>query len=157
MAAWHGGPVALVRSADLRYGEQVYDLRVPLDGVAWDEPGLPARIEAAFHARHDALFGWSRPGEEVVRVNARVAAIGRLPEAPAVPLRAAPDAPPVAPRRILLDGAWQEVPVFDFAALAPGQRVCGPAIVESDTTTALLRDGDVARMDPARLLDISVR
>ncbi|MFN7635023.1 MAG: hydantoinase/oxoprolinase family protein, partial [Acetobacteraceae bacterium] len=35
MAAWHGGPVALVRSADLRYGEQVYDLRVPLDGVAW--------------------------------------------------------------------------------------------------------------------------
>lgn len=156
MAAWHGGPVALVRSADLRYGEQVYDLRVPLDGVAWDEPGLPARIEAAFHARHDALFGWSRAGEEVVLVNARVAAIGHLPEARAVPLRAAPDAPPVASRRILLEGTWQEVPVFDFSALSPGQQVRGPAIIESDTTTVLLRGGDVARMDPARLLDIAV-
>lgn len=157
MAAWHGGPVALVRSADLRYGEQVYDLRVPLDGVAWDEPALPARIEAAFHARHDALFGWSRPGEEVVLVNARVAAIGRLPEARAVPLRAAPDAPPVASRRILLEGTWQEVPVLDFSALSPGQQVRGPAIIESDTTTVLLRGGDVARMDPARLLDIAIR
>jgi len=156
MAAWHGGPVALVRSADLRYGEQVYDLRVPLDGVAWDEPALPARIEAAFHARHDALFGWSRPGEEVVLVNARVAAIGHLPEARAVPLRAATDAPPFASRRILLEGTWQEAPVFDFSALSPGQQVRGPAIIESDTTTVLLRDGDEARMDPARLLDIAV-
>ncbi|MDW8398982.1 MAG: hypothetical protein RMK90_10495, partial [Acetobacteraceae bacterium] len=66
------------------------------------------------------------------------------------------DAAPVARRRILLDGAWHEVAVFDFAALAPGQRVAGPAIVESDTTTVLLRHGDAARMDAARLLDIAI-
>jgi N-methylhydantoinase A len=154
MAAWHGGAVTLVRSADLRYGEQVYDVRVPLDGVGWDEPGLTVRIEAAFHARHDALFGWSRAGEEVVLVNARVAAIGRLPEARAKPLAAGADAPPVARRRILLDGGRHEVPVFDFAALAPGQRIAGPAIVESDTTTVLLRPGDQAGMHASRLLEI---
>ncbi|MFN7633714.1 MAG: hypothetical protein ACK5PI_03195, partial [Acetobacteraceae bacterium] len=62
----------------------------------------------------------------------------------------------VASRRILLEGTWQEVPVFDFSALSPGQQVRGPAIIESDTTTVLLRGGDVARMDPARLLDIAV-
>lgn len=81
MAAWHDGAVVLSRPADLRYGGQVYDVPVPLDGVASDETRLPARIEAAFHARHDALFGRSRPGEEVVMANARVAATGRLPEA----------------------------------------------------------------------------
>jgi N-methylhydantoinase A len=156
MAAWHQGAVALSRSADLRYGEQVYDVRVPLDDVGWEEPGLPARIEAAFHARHEALFGWSRPGEEVVLVNARVAAIGRLPAARAMPLADGAASPPVATRRILLDGAWHDAPVFDFAVLTPGQRITGPAIVESDTTTVLLRSGDVARMDAARLLSIAI-
>lgn len=156
MAAWHRGTVKLSRSADLRYGEQVYDVRVPLDGVAWDEPGLSARIEAAFHARHDALFGWSRAGEEVVMVNARVAAIGLLAAAQAATLAARPEAGSVARRRVMLDGAWHDAPVFDFAALAPGQRIAGPAVVESDTTTVLLRGGDVARMDAARLLDIAI-
>jgi N-methylhydantoinase A len=156
LAAWHGGAVALSRSAELRYGEQAHELRVPLDAVAWDAPGLPARIEAAFHARHEALFGWSRAGEEVVLVNARVAATGLLPRAPAAPLPAAAAAAPLARRRVLLDGAWAEAPVFDFASLAPGQRIVGPAIVESDTTTVLLRPGDRARMDAARLLDIAV-
>jgi N-methylhydantoinase A len=41
----------------------------------------------------------------------------------------------------------RELPVFDFTALAAGQEIAGPAIVESDTTTVLLLAGDTARMD----------
>jgi N-methylhydantoinase A len=48
------------------------------------------------------------------------------------------------------------VPVFDFAALAAGQTIAGPAIIESDTTTVLLRPADTARIDPRGWLAIAI-
>ncbi len=46
--------------------------------------------------------------------------------------------------------------MFRFDALAPDQELRGPAIVESETTTVLLRPGDRARMDGRGWLDIAV-
>ncbi|GGG32132.1 methylhydantoinase [Caldovatus sediminis] len=158
VAAWFGGAVETRRAADMRYGEQVFEIAVPLDGLDWDSPGLAERVREAFHRRHEALFTYALRGEEVVLVNARVAVVGRLPPMPApeAPAAAAPAAP-VARRRILLaDGGAAEAPVFDFAALAPDQRLDGPAIVESDTTTVLLLPGDAARMDARGWLEVAV-
>jgi N-methylhydantoinase A len=47
-------------------------------------------------------------------------------------------------------------PVYEFEALAEGQVIEGPAIVESDTTTVLLRAGDRAVTTAQRWLDITV-
>ncbi len=158
VAAWFGGQVETRRAADMRYGEQVFEIAVPLDGLDWDSPGLADRVREAFHRRHEALFTYALRGEEVVLVNARVAVVGRLPPMPAraAPATATPAAP-VAQRRILLaDGDTADAPVFDFAALTPDQRVDGPAIVESDTTTVLLLPGDAARMDARGWLEVEV-
>ena len=46
--------------------------------------------------------------------------------------------------------------MYDFAALAADQIVTGPAIVESDTTTVLLRQKETARFDPRGWLDIAL-
>jgi N-methylhydantoinase A len=46
--------------------------------------------------------------------------------------------------------------VFDFTALAPGQQIAGPAIVESAMTTVLLRRGDTAIITELGWLDIAV-
>jgi N-methylhydantoinase A len=46
--------------------------------------------------------------------------------------------------------------VFEFGALAAGQDIAGPAIIESDTTTVLLRGGDTARFDVRGWLDLTV-
>ena len=43
-----------------------------------------------------------------------------------------------------------------FDALAPDQAVAGPAIIESATTTVLLRPGDAARMDARGWLEMAV-
>jgi N-methylhydantoinase A len=64
-------------------------------------------------------------------------------------------AAPKAQRRVFL-GGWLDVPVYDFLALAPDQVVAGPAVVESDTTTVLLRAGDRARYDRRGWLDIAL-
>lgn len=156
VAGWFGGTVEAVRSADMRYGEQVFEIDVPLEGLDWDAPGLADRVREAFHRRHEALFTYALRDEEVVLVNARLAVVGRLPAAAPPEAAARPEAPPAATRRIRLEGGAAAVPVFDFRALAPGQAVAGPAIVESDTTTILLWPGDRARMDGRGWLDIAV-
>ena len=81
-------------------------------------------------------------------MNARLAVIGRLPPMP-VPTGAGGGAPAeaFASRRARLGGTLADLPVYDFAALAGGQSIAGPAIIESDTTTVLLLPGDQASMD----------
>jgi N-methylhydantoinase A len=156
LAEWMPGEPAIRRGADMRYGEQVFEVAVPLDGVAWDAAGLPRALADAFHDRHEALFTYALRGEEVVLVTARVAAIGRLAPRPASPLPARPPAPPQAMRRAVVGGEALELPVHAFAELAPGQAVSGPAIVESATTTVLLLPGDVARLDARGWLDVTL-
>jgi N-methylhydantoinase A len=63
--------------------------------------------------------------------------------------------PPRGRRSIHLDD-WCEAPVFDFEALAPGQTIDGPALVESTTTTVLLRPGDRALVTTQGWLRIEV-
>jgi N-methylhydantoinase A len=48
------------------------------------------------------------------------------------------------------------VTVWRFSDLAPDQRVEGPAIVESDTTTVLLLPGDSGRLDARGWLEVGV-
>jgi N-methylhydantoinase A len=153
---WFEGEVAVQRSADMRYGEQVFEIAVPLDTMDWSSAELAAEIEAAFHARHQALYTYSLPDQDVVLVNARASVVGRLPPASGVAGgRGLAEAAVKSHRRVHL-GRWTDVPVYDFSALAADQAVAGPAMVESDTTTVLLRAGDAARFDARGWLDITV-
>ncbi len=153
---WFDGEVTVHRSADMRYGEQVFEIAVPLDAMDFAAPSVAAEIEAAFHARHEALYTYSLPDQDVVLVNARASVVGRLPPAPAVSGSGAVAQAAEKSRRRVHLGSWTEVPVYDFAAIAVGLVLAGPAIVESDTTTVLLRPGDTARFDARGWLDITI-
>ena len=150
------GPVRIERSADMRYGEQIFEVAVPMAGIDIDAGDLLQRMSAAFHDRHEALYTYALRDQEPVLVNARVAVVGLLPALPQEPdLGARKAVPPRAMRRIY-QGQWLEAPVYDFDALAPGQAISGPAIVESATTTVLLRTGDNATTTSFGWLDMSV-
>ena len=145
--SWHDGPVAAARSADMRYGEQVFEIPVSLDGLALAAPDARAAAEARFHRRHEELFTYAMPDQDVALANARLAVTGRLPP---LPRRAAGGASPARPsgtRRAWLGGAWADTPVWPLDALAADQAVNGPALLDSPTTTVLLRPGDRARLD----------
>jgi N-methylhydantoinase A len=148
------GPVSVRRSADMRYGEQIFEITVPLDGVDLDAPDVLARVVERFHARHEELYTYSAPDQEVVLVNLRVAVVGELPTLPTEPVRDAGGvATAVRQRRVWL-GGWTDVPVFDLDRLPPGAEVKGPAIFESATTTVVIRDGDRASVTPHGWLDL---
>jgi N-methylhydantoinase A len=150
---WFDGEVGITRSADMRYGEQVFEIPVPLDGLDWGSENLAQDIEAAFHRAHAELYTYALPDQDVVLVNARASVIGRLAPPPPVSTEAVPAAE--RHRRVYL-GGWMDVKVHDFAGLAGGQEIIGPAIVESDDTTVLLRPGDRGRYDGRGWLELQV-
>ena len=103
LRAWFDGPVRVQRSVEMRYGEQVFEIAVPLDDVDWSVADPLPQIVALFHRRHEALYTYALPDQPAVLVNARAAVIGVLPDLPQEPTRAkGPDAKPVGKRRIYL-------------------------------------------------------
>jgi N-methylhydantoinase A len=156
LARSFAGSVRVEPGADMRYGEQIFEIDVSLDGLDWDAPTLIDDIAERFHRRHEELYTYAQRGQEVVLVNARAAVIGELPALPEEPVLAAGEPAPAVRRQRIHLGAWREVPVHAFERLLPGQSIAGPALVEGATTTALLADGDLARVTAHGWLDIAV-
>ena len=78
LRSWFNGKIAIERSAEMRYGEQIFEIDVSLDGLDWNAADLVERIEDRFHVRHEELYTYASRGQEVVFVNARVAAVGEV-------------------------------------------------------------------------------
>jgi N-methylhydantoinase A len=153
LGADFAGRVRVAYAVDMRYGEQTFEITVPLPGVDIEAADLMEQVVERFHRRHEELYTYSAPGQDVVLVNARVAVIGELPALPAEQASAASgDAQPKS-RRVYL-GRWTEVPVYDLESVRAGLEVKGPAIFESSTTTVVLRQDERAVVTPLGWLDI---
>ena len=155
LRAWFGGEIAVERSAEMRYGEQVFEIDVPLDEIDWNSALLIEQIEQRFHKRHEELYTYSSPGQEVVFVNACVAAIGQV-ATHGEDVRTASAAPAVPRTRQAFFGKWREVPLYALESLAPGQGFEGIAIIEAETTTILVNEGDRVTVNALGWLDIEV-
>jgi N-methylhydantoinase A len=155
---WFNGPVSIERSAEMRYGEQIFEIDVSLDGLDWNAPDLVDLIEDRFHVRHEELYTYASRGQEVVFVNARVAAVGEV-ERQDDGAREAASSSTAAPRsrRQAFLGTWREVPVYALDELQPGHTLTGPAIIEAETTTVLVDTGDRVMVNPLGWLDIALR
>ena len=150
------GDVSISRSADMRYGEQIYEVDVSLDDVDFSDDDLLKSISDRFHKRHEELFTYSLPDQDAVLVNGRLAAIGALPDLPQEPkteVRAASGHRTT--RKIFLAG-WVDAPVLNLEELVPSQKIEGPAIIESSTTTVVLRSDDKAEVTDNLWLNILV-
>jgi N-methylhydantoinase A len=153
LGASFAGQVDVRRSVDMRYGEQTFEIHVPLDGVDVEAKDLMEQVVERFHKRHEELYTYSAPGQDVVLVNVRAAVIGRLPALPAEQSRRVRPAAAPRTRRVYLE-RWMEIPVHDMDGLPPGQEVKGPAIFESATTTVLIRARERALVTTEGWLDI---
>ena len=150
------GDVSISRSADMRYGEQIYEVDVSLEDVDFSDDDLLKSISDRFHKRHEELFTYSLPDQDAILVNGRLAAIGALPDLPQEPkteVRAASGHRTT--RRIFLAG-WVDAPIFNLEELVPSQKIEGPAIIESSTTTVVLRYNDKAEVTDNLWLNILV-
>ena len=117
---------------DMRYAGQSYELTIDAD------PGDPAPSGEAFHAVHQQRFAHSDREAAVEVVNVRATAVVPGAGEPARPIFASD--PPLAKTAPVWFG---ETPLdaasYDRAALIPGTRIDGPAVIHQlDTTTLVL-------------------
>ena len=158
LRSWFNGAIRIERSAEMRYGEQIFEIDVPLDALDWNAPDLLSRIHEEFHRRHEELYTYSSPDQEVVFVNARAAAVGAIGSAanPAADVAGSRPAEARARRKAWF-GGWRDTPIYDIAQLSPGASLTGPAILEAETTTVVVNDGDRLSVNGLGWLDIALR
>jgi len=134
---------------DARYVGQNFELAIGLGNA---EP-LPSAddISRRFFAEHERAYGFHNPNDPIEIVNFRLIAVGKLRQPAAHPgeARKSGAAEPASHRRVWFAAdAAQDTPVYDRAALMPGDTVIGPAVIEQLDSTTLLFPGDRATVDP---------
>ena len=131
--------VTVTHWVDARYRGQSYELRVPAAG--WAE---------AFHAAHEARYGFARRGAPVEAVTLRVEATAPGPAVPEprLPRAPSPDPRPDAFGEVVLHGDTLRVPRFGRPGLLAGHRLRGPAVVTEYSATTWLPPGWRAEVLP---------
>ena len=156
LRSWFSGPIEIERSAEMRYGEQVFEVDVPLSDVDLGAPDLIDQIESRFHRAHEDLYTYSLRDEEVVLVNGRVAAVGTVARVKDAidPVSSAPASPHKTRKAYF--GNWMDVAVYAADQLRPGNVIQGPAIIEAETTTVIVNTGDRVTVNARRWLDMEI-
>jgi N-methylhydantoinase A len=139
-----------IRTADLRYYGQAFEVRVPVAGGAVTEQALEATADA-FHAEHRALYGYDfrdDPRQEVEWVNLRVTGIGpiRRPEIREIEAGDGAQQASTGTRSVYFDD-WTDTPIYDRSRLGVGDIVPGPAIIEEFGSTVPVHPGFSAEVD----------
>jgi len=136
----------LLRSLDLRYRGQAFELNIPAP-----DPELQLdRIAADFHRLHRDTYGHANPQAAIELVNARLTAYGLVPK-PAAARHAAPgvalEDALVERRPVWFEGRAQDCPVWDRERLPEAAQLHGPAIVEEFGATTVVPPGWRGAMD----------
>ena len=126
-------------------------LHVRYDGT--DSPltvpfGLEAAVQAAFEDQHRQRFGFVSETKGLVIEAAALELVGRTerPGEPALAGNGGGDPAPAAQTELFADGRMEKAAVHIRAALRPGDRVAGPAVLVEDTATTVVEPGWEARL-----------
>ena len=142
-----------MRTVDLRYFGQAYEVRVPAgSGRSTRRPRRPS--PQRFHDEHRQLYGYDfrdDPRQQVEWVNLRVTGVGPItrPELREIPSR---DGEPLAPRSTRdvcfdADAGYVATDVYWRPDLRAGDSFAGPAIVEEFGSTVPVHPGFTVRVD----------
>jgi len=143
---------SLLRSAEMRYPLQNYEINVPLPAGKVDAAWLKRACEA-FHAAHERLYSYCDREEAVQLVNLRVAAVGRTdrPKPRALERGGAGAQAALKARRKVhfqSSGRFVDCPIYERDRLRAGNRIAGPAVIEQADSTIVVPPSFSASVDP---------
>ena len=135
-------------SLDMRHRGQINEVEVMLTGNRL-KGEIAQLLRRRFYTRYEQLYGrgssYADAGLEIVTLRLRATAATRHPKLSATKKRSAmPSARAVLGRRHIY---WSELkqafasPIYDGALLARGNRVQGPAVIETTDTTVVVHPG----------------
>ena len=143
-----------LRSADLRYTRQAYELNI----IAPDDPfdnALMEQLAADFHRRHEQTYGHQNTSEPVHLVTLRLSAVGKLDPLEIRHQTATQSKGEKARRSCWFPTIGKiDCPVYDRNGLGPSSVIVGPAIVESLDSTIVVQPGWTASNDQYGFINI---
>ena len=149
-----------VRTADLRYFGQAFEVRVPVPDGAFDA-AVAATVADRFHAEHRALYGYdfaADGSQQVEWVNLRVSGVGPI-QRPEIRRHEETGAEPTptGTRPVCFDAdvGYVDAAVLWRPDLPPGATVAGPAILEEYGSTVPVHPGFTVRVDELRNLIVT--
>lgn len=139
-----------LRSADLRYFGQGYEIRVELPSGTLSDDGLRSLVDR-FHSAHQRLYGYTYRGTQLVElVNVRVTSIGSI-ERPPVAGSAVEtwtgEAVRCDMRPVYMGGKFGDCPIYRRSDLTPGHLLRGPAVIEEYGSTSVIQTGHAVCVD----------
>jgi N-methylhydantoinase A len=157
-----GDAVRLHRSVDMRYRRQVHIMTVPMDSGGRIDEAILERAVARFESLYEEKYGkesaYREAGIELVSFRLRGEGIVRKPHFRHADAGDSDATHAIAARvEAWVSGAdeMREVDGYDFERLAPGNTFEGPAIVWTPITTAVVAEGQQARVDEYKNLVIT--
>ncbi len=138
-----GAPIIETRSVAMRYVGQGHEIMVRLPPRRLEGSDIIA-LRHAYEAEYARIYDRPVPGSAIEMISYVVSIETIMDEAAARPVEPAPhDASPTGHRlvRDSFDGRESAWSLYERAALAPGARLRGPAIVQERETSTLLGPG----------------
>jgi N-methylhydantoinase A len=145
----------LARGAEMRYFGQLRDIVIFLPENRKGEPFTDQTLKELireFHARHQAIYGWSDPSMAVAISTLKLRAIGE--RRPVELLKQPPSGKDASgalkrKRQIYFKelGGFVDTPCYDTNRLNHGNVIAGPAILEDPTTTVVVPQGAELTVD----------
>jgi N-methylhydantoinase A len=141
-------------SLDMRHRGQINEVEVLLSGKRVHSAFAPS-LSRRFYTRYEQLYGrgssYAEARLEIVTLRLRATAATRPPKLVATRKRSAtPGARAVLGKRSIY---WAELkkaltsPIYDGAQLVPGNRMRGPAVIETTDTTVVVHPGRALEVD----------
>lgn len=130
--------IELIRTAQMRYVGQSYEVETPISGGQIREQDLK-KIEEDFHSEHRKEYGVSSSSFDPAFVSFSVAAIGKLGGFPPITKSNSSKGNALKSKReVFFNGEWVECPVYDGDFLPENEQIQGPAVVEYEHACAVL-------------------
>jgi N-methylhydantoinase A/oxoprolinase/acetone carboxylase beta subunit len=135
----------LIRSADIRYNGQSYELTVPWNST---DPAAP------FHREHHRVYGYSNPERaiEIVTIRVRARLDVQKPTLVSQRMRSRISKKPTT-RRIHSTAAWRDTPVYPRSSLTTAA-LRGPALILDYGSTTMIPLGWTFSVDQAGSLKL---
>ena len=129
------------------------DLDVVLEDKTFSSAGVES-LWAAFHALHEARFGFAIAREVIEIITIKCTAIARTekPQMPDLPRRSSE---PVAQRAVWFETGAMETPIYKREHLGAGTGIDGPALVEEGASVTVLRPEQVLAVETSGHLSIT--
>ena len=153
--------ISFLRSGDLRYVGQGYELRVNIPSGLLDEERT-AEVFSQFHGQHRAEYGHDFPDSPIEIVNARVAGIGQMPKIgrPQVNSDQAKNSDSItsAPCMFRANGSLEsfDTAFYQRELLPIEEPIEGPAIILQRDSTTVVPPGNTFTADAANNIIIRI-